>query len=120
MSISLRRTRTSISSLILSLALMSGDIAFSAGTSEPGGALLPDNSVELPETKSVVESDFGTTDSDMDTNNMDAHPRSTDLWGRIRKGFAMAELDSKEVLHYEDFYASRPTYLKRVIERSRR
>ena len=120
MSISLRRTRTSISSLILSLALMSGDIAFSAGTSEPGGALLPDNSVELPETKSVVESNFGTTDSDMDTNNMDAHPRSTDLWGRIRKGFAMAELDSKEVLHYEDFYASRPTYLKRVIERSRR
>ena len=120
MSIPLRSTRTSISALFLSLALMSGDIAFSAEPTEPGRASLPDNSVELPETNPVVESDFGTTDSDMDNSNMDAHTRPADLWERIRHGFAMAELDSTEVRHNEDFYANRPQYLKRIIERSRR
>ena len=32
----------------------------------------------------------------------------------------MAELDSTEVRHNEDFYANRPQYLKRIIERSKR
>ena len=43
-----------------------------------------------------------------------------DIWERIRSGFAIAELDSEEVPHNEEFYVSRPYYMKRVIERSKR
>ena len=42
-----------------------------------------------------------------------------DLWERIRNGFAMAELSSKEVRSSESFYASRPEYINRIVERSR-
>ena len=45
---------------------------------------------------------------------------STDLWERIRNGFAMAELDSKAVRNSEAFYTARPEYMKRIVERSRR
>jgi len=45
---------------------------------------------------------------------------STDLWERIRNGFAMAELDSKAVRNSEIFYTARPEYMKRIVERSRR
>lgn len=44
----------------------------------------------------------------------------TDLWERIRSGFAMAEMDSEEVRNGEDFYVNRPEYVKRIIERSKR
>ena len=43
-----------------------------------------------------------------------------DLWERIRNGFAMPQLNSIEVRNSENFYASRPEYINRVAERSRR
>ncbi len=43
-----------------------------------------------------------------------------DIWERIRGGFAMTELNREEVRHSEDFYVSRPHYMRRVIERSKR
>lgn len=43
-----------------------------------------------------------------------------DLWQRIRNGFALAEHDSKLVRNHEAFYARKPEYMQRVIERSRR
>ena len=43
-----------------------------------------------------------------------------DLWERIRNGFAMPQLNSIEVRNSENFYASRPEYINRIAERSRR
>ncbi len=42
-----------------------------------------------------------------------------DLWDRIRRGFAMPDLDTPLVREREQFYASRPDYLQRMTERSR-
>jgi len=42
-----------------------------------------------------------------------------DLWDRIRKGFGMEPLDSKFVAEYEKWYAARPKYIARVVERAR-
>ena len=42
-----------------------------------------------------------------------------DLWDRIRRGFAMPDLDTPLVRDREQFYASRPDYLQRMTERSR-
>ena len=43
-----------------------------------------------------------------------------DLWQRIRKGFAMPELDSKLIAHHEKWYANHPDYVARMSERSQR
>ena len=40
-----------------------------------------------------------------------------DLWQRIRVGFRMEALDSPLVADQEDWYASRPDYIKRFVER---
>jgi len=44
----------------------------------------------------------------------------TDIWERIRRGFAMPDLDSPLVRDREQWYASRPDYILRMTERSRR
>ena len=43
-----------------------------------------------------------------------------DLWDRIRRGFAMPDLESPLVREREQWYAARPDHLLRMTERSRR
>ncbi|MFM7025037.1 MAG: transglycosylase SLT domain-containing protein [Limnohabitans sp.] len=43
-----------------------------------------------------------------------------DIWERIRRGFAMPDLDTELVRDREQWYAARPDYLLRMTERSRR
>ena len=43
-----------------------------------------------------------------------------DLWQRIRRGFAMRNLDSDLVRQQEQWYATRPDYMQRMTERSRK
>ncbi|QNM97454.1 LysM peptidoglycan-binding domain-containing protein [Chitinimonas koreensis] len=45
---------------------------------------------------------------------------SADLWARVRQGFKMEDLDTPAVRAQERFYASKPEYMQRVVERSRR
>ena len=42
----------------------------------------------------------------------------TDLWDRIRAGYAMDDLDDPLVAKWEKFYAERPDYLARIVDRS--
>ncbi|WP_026436782.1 transglycosylase SLT domain-containing protein [Acidovorax sp. JHL-9] len=42
----------------------------------------------------------------------------TDLWERIRRGFAMPDLQHELVQDREQWYASRPDYMQRMTERS--
>jgi membrane-bound lytic murein transglycosylase D len=42
-----------------------------------------------------------------------------DLWERVRLGFAMPDLDNELVREQEQWYASRPDYIQRMVERSR-
>jgi membrane-bound lytic murein transglycosylase D len=51
--------------------------------------------------------------------SIDLTLRSTDLWERIRHGFAMTNLNNDLVLHYQQWYQNRPAALRRMIERSR-
>jgi len=43
-----------------------------------------------------------------------------DLWERIRRGFAMPNLESDLVRTQEQWYVSRPDYIQRMTERSRK
>ncbi len=41
-----------------------------------------------------------------------------DLWARIRRGFAMTDLQNDLVAKHEQYYATRPAYIHRMTERS--
>ena len=45
-------------------------------------------------------------------------PPPADLWDRIRAGYAMADLDDPLVAKWEKFYAERPEYMARIVDRS--
>jgi len=47
-------------------------------------------------------------------------PPADDLWDRIRKGYAMPTLDDPLVAKWEEWYSSRPDYVARMVDRSRR
>jgi membrane-bound lytic murein transglycosylase D len=47
-------------------------------------------------------------------------PPAEDLWERIRKGYAIADLDDAYVAKWEQWYSSRPDYVARMVDRSRR
>ena len=47
-------------------------------------------------------------------------PPPNHLWPRIRKGFAMRDLENPLVLEWEQWYSTRPDYVARMVERSRR
>lgn len=41
-----------------------------------------------------------------------------DVWDRIRDGFGMPELDSPHVDYYVEWYAKRPDYMNRMVDRA--
>jgi len=45
---------------------------------------------------------------------------SDDLWQRIKNGYAMPESTSDLTAKHENWYSSRPDYIKRMVERSQR
>jgi len=60
-------------------------------------------------------------------DNPDADAQTTsipfeygDLWMRIRQGFELPDLDTPEVKAAETWYATRPDYVARMVDRSRR
>lgn len=58
--------------------------------------------------------------SDAGARNVAAIEPPADLWARIRSGFAMRELDSSLVHQQEQWYVSRPDYIQRMTDRSRK
>ncbi len=55
-----------------------------------------------------------------ETVDLDDNDARSDLWERVRRGFAMADLDTADVQRYERWYASRPDYVERMTERGGR
>ncbi len=47
-------------------------------------------------------------------------PPAEDLWARIRRGYAMPDIDGELVEKWEQWYVERPDYVARMIDRSRR
>ncbi len=43
-----------------------------------------------------------------------------DIWERIRSGFSMPDIDSEYTAKHENWYASRPDYVQRMLERSQK
>jgi len=52
--------------------------------------------------------------------DLDERSARVDLWDRVRRGFAMADLDNELVRDRERWYATRPDYVARMTERGSR
>jgi len=52
--------------------------------------------------------------------DLDDRAAQTDLWARVRSGFAMPDLDNDLVHNREQWYATRPDYVQRMTERGGR
>ena len=52
--------------------------------------------------------------------DLDDRAAQTDLWVRVRRGFAMPDLDGDRVRDREQWYATRPDYVQRMTERGGR
>ena len=60
--------------------------------------------------------------ADMDTahdSGMD-DTKDSDLWTRIKDGYAIDDVKSPHTSTHEDWYASRPDYVKRMVDRSQK
>lgn len=75
---------------------------------------------------SAATADVAATDTPIDPLrpdvpvNLDDRVARTDLWQRIRDGFAIADLDDGYVRKREQYYASRPDYVGRMTDRGSR
>src|SRR5512139_2821266 len=52
--------------------------------------------------------------------DLESRAARTDLWARVRSGFAVPDLDDDFVRRHEQWYASRPDYVQRMTERGSR
>ena len=52
--------------------------------------------------------------------DLDDRSAQTDLWQRVRRGFAMPDLEGELVRNREQWYATRPDYVQRMTERGGR
>ncbi len=52
--------------------------------------------------------------------DLDDRSAQTDLWARVRRGFAMPDLEGELVRNREQWYATRPDYVQRMTERGGR
>ena len=84
-------------------------------TSAPKTAQAMDKPVQAP---APVALDDGRPVSLKPNSSLGLTP-PTDIWERIRRGFAMPDLDDEFVRNREQWYASRPDYILRMTERSR-
>ncbi len=58
--------------------------------------------------------------ADASSQSVAALQPPADLWDRIRRGFAMPRLEGELVRQQEQWYISRPDYIQRMTERSRK
>jgi len=67
----------------------------------------------------VFRADGG--DPDAVTNaTLELRSEYGDLWTRIRDGFVLKDIETREVKQSEAWYAARPDYVARMVDRSRR
>lgn len=75
---------------------------------DPGPAVIPQGPL------SAIEP------SELSSQSVTALEPPPDLWSRIRRGYAMPALDNDLVRQQEQWYASRPDYIQRMTDRSRK
>lgn len=102
---------------LISLFVLAGAIAYShhaaAETNVSGVSI---EIINEPVASDLVGDPVQNFLADVDTND---NPQD-DLWARIKDGYAMPNLESAYTTKHETWYASRPDYIKRMVDRGQR
>lgn len=94
-------------------------------TAQPGllSILAPaaPSTVSIPEQTSIISIETPPKDATplLKAANSLGNPQQ-DLWARIRVGFSLADLNTPLVEENANWYANRPEYMARILERSKR
>jgi membrane-bound lytic murein transglycosylase D len=83
-------------------------VSASAQPTAQGPAVIPQGPL------SAIES------SELSSRSVASLEPPPDLWARIRRGFAMPGLENELVKQHEQWYATRPDYMQRMTDRSRK
>ena len=59
------------------------------------------------------------TVSELQGSRVQSVEAPADLWDRVRRGFAMPDLEGELVQRHEQWYSTRPDYIERMVDRSR-
>ena len=85
----------------------------------PGDPILSASSTDKPVPTLIPSGPLrGITPSRIDGFRITSTEPPKELWDRIRRGFAMPDLQSDLVTDREQWYATRPDYIQRMTERS--
>jgi len=134
MSMHLSPPRQVLTLASLAAALLLGACATTAPDAGPPPAAAPlerEAAAPPPKTADTAQQGFRQAESEsmalledslnpgakIDLNDAAAQ---ADLWARIRRGFAMPELDNEGVRRAEAWYSARPDYVQRMTERGSR
>ena len=110
--------RPAVLAVVAGLSLLLTGCATSVPNSAPAPTPTATPSVRPSPTKAVQIDNNDRAVSLKPRANLGLTP-PTDIWERIRRGFAMPDLDDDHVRNREQWYASRPDYILRMTERSR-
>ena len=106
-------------SLVLALAA-SLWLAGCATPGAPGGEAVGGGSESIP---SSVPPNYGSVPTvavtELSSTTVASLNAPNDIWDRIRRGYAIPDINNDLVRKHEEWYASRPDYIGRMVERSR-
>ncbi len=74
----------------------------------------------VPTANAIEPVPFGPVDEFTAESALDDPAQPGSLWDRVRAGFKLDGLDSPLVARYEEYYAHRPDYLKRIVSRGKK
>jgi membrane-bound lytic murein transglycosylase D len=94
------------------------DVAVRSTASSPARAPIPSTAGHRPVFPTGALAPI--TASEAGSQGVTALAAPADLWERIRRGFAMPDLENDLVHDREQWYATRPDYIFRMTERSRK
>jgi membrane-bound lytic murein transglycosylase D len=98
--------------------IVTGEEVSKLSNKEPGSA------DALPNKKTPANSQGGNIDPSLRNLSDEATPiiviSSDDLWQRIKDGYAMPDSTSNLVANHEQWYSTRPDYIRRMVERSQK
>ncbi|HSH54599.1 MAG TPA: LysM peptidoglycan-binding domain-containing protein [Methylotenera sp.] len=90
-------------------------IIFADDTFKPAPRALGNTDINSTGISNLTDSSLN-NDSQADTINI----VNDDLWQRIKNGYAMPDSNSALISRHENWYSSRPEYMRRMVERSQR
>lgn len=109
----LARLLSSTISAVTAFALMSPALA--------GEMVAMNNNTQYPPAPIIEASISATQQAINPLLTSAADQQQTDLWQRIRSGFAMSDMENgRRTRHFERWYAKKPEYVERISERARR